>query len=75
MSSVCALLCSTATVSKYVIENTYNHILQCTFGEPAVKKYRDEYVSQWRPEDLKEDRKERWKREREREREGETLIS
>lgn len=34
-------------------ETTYNHVLQGTFGKPAVKKYRDKYVSQWFPEDLK----------------------
>lgn len=39
------------------VENTYDHVLQGTFGKPAVKKHRDEYVSQWRPEDLKGRRK------------------
>lgn len=38
-----------------IIENTYNHVFQGTFGKPAVKKYWDEYVSQWFPEDLKKD--------------------
>lgn len=40
-----------------IIRKAYYHVLQGTFGEPAVQKYRDEDVSQWRPEDLTGGRK------------------
>lgn len=39
------------------IKNTHNHVLQGTFGKPAVQKHRDEDVPQRRPEDLQEGEK------------------